>query len=260
MNRTLLSAAALLVGVFAQLSPAVAEPAPDAILQAYADDFANDPHLDREMTFGIEVGDRWWSVHATPSAAHGPGHVTIEGGRPQTPTFYYTLSGETLNRLQSGQVNALTAMARAHEDDPTPMDLRFMDGFSPGADFYPWAIPLTFHFWTRGQPEIVPFGSATSLPVHGGEATIFFYQPGLRSGFFEIRHGQHVNADVDDQSNPFPTLIVVTRGRMEARIGGRQLSLHEGQSVFIPANTTHEFTNPHGAPAQGILIMFGPGA
>ena len=76
----------------------------------------------------------------------------------------------------------------------------------------------------------------------------------------QIENGQHVNAEPRDQVNPFPSMLVITRGRTEAKIGGRQLTLHAKQTVLIPAGVSHEFWNPYDEPAEGILLMFGEGA
>jgi len=141
------------------------------------------------------------------------------------------------------------------------MDLEVMEGYVPSEDFVARVVPLTFHFWTRGTPEIVPFGrKALTRTVHGGNALVFYYQPGFRSAWFQIEKGQHVNADPEDQTNPFPSMFVMTRGRTEARIGGRPVTLAAQQMLFVPAGVTHEFWNVLDEPAEGILLMFGDGA
>lgn len=259
MFRFLTVAAATLLGLgcaHAEATPAGAR----AAIERFAADFAADPFLDRDMQFGIEVDGAWWTVTATPRAGGAAGRVTVTAGAPATPTFYFSLDADTLAQLDSGSMNALTAMARARETDPAPMDLEVMEGFAPDQNFVGFALPLVFHFWTRGTPEIIPFNGDVTREAHGANVAVFYYQPGFRSAFFQVHPGQHVNAPASEQTNPFPTLVIVTRGRINARIGGHDLVLNEGQAVLIPAGETHEFMNSFDQLGEGILLMFGEGA
>ena len=63
------------------------------------------------------------------------------------------------------------------------------------------------------ESEIIPFGAETTRVVHGAGMGVLYYQRGLRSAFFHIKPGQHINADPKDQTNPFPSLFIVTGGR-----------------------------------------------
>ena len=157
-------------------------------------------------------------------------------------------------------MNAGTAMVKAFSTDVTPMDVDAMEGFQPDEGFLDRMLKATFHFWVRGLPEIIPFGDAYTRPSHGADAVIFYYQPGLRSGWFSIKKGQHVNSDPRMQTNPFPSMIVATEGKGTAKIGGKEVQLEAGQTLFIPPGVTHEFWNDNDAPFYGILLMFGEGA
>jgi len=155
----------------------------------------------------------------------------------------------------------MTAMGRAKMTDPAPMDFGFANDFQLTPEAMATLLPFTFHFWTKGQPEIVSFGELEQARVvHGAYATLFYYQSGLRSGYYRIEKGQHINADESDQTSPFPSLFILIDGAMDCRIGGRAMSLEGKQTVLVPAGVTHEFWNPHDTPAEFILNMFGEGA
>jgi hypothetical protein len=120
---------------------------------------------------------------------------------------------------------------------------------------------LSFHFWTRGFPEVVKFGQGSQTRVlHGGNAVLFYYQEGFRSGWFQIVEGQHVNEDDSDQTNPFPSMLIITKGNLQSRIGGEERVLRAGETVFIGPGITHEFWNDEEEAAEGVLVMFGEGA
>lgn len=252
----------VLVAAAAAFTPwtAAAEPAVPEILRRFAADFRSDPSWSTQRTFGIQVDGARWHVIAEPASDGREATVELRDGFPAEPCWYFSTDAETLGRLDRGELNALTAMGRARENDPAPMDALTGDGFAPGDGFVGELLATAFHFWTRGLPERVPFGPATTRAVHGAQATIFFYQPGFRSGYIELRPGQHANADPRDQTNPFPSLFVTISGRAKARIGGREIDLVAREAIFIPAGSAHEFWNPYSESAEGILLMFGDGA
>jgi hypothetical protein len=236
-----------------------------AILRSYADDFRQDPAAGQPITFGIRVrgdGGGDWHVVATGKKKVGVEDfdVTLRPGLPDEPCAYFTLDLPTLRKIDAGAWNALTAMGRSRATDPAPMDIGVTDGFQPGPGFFDGFVPLSFHFWTRGWPERVPYGSERTRVLHGANASIFFYQKGLRSVWFQISKGQHANQDPKDQITPFPTMLIGLSGRCEARIGGKTITLDRKEMVFIPAGVPHEFWNPYDEPAEAVVIMFGEGA
>ncbi len=230
----------------------------EKILRDYVEDFRNDPASKNEkITFGIHVKDQdEWHV-----AVDGQGGVELIKGKAHTPAVFYKTDFKTLKKIYSGELAAITAMGKAKSSDYAPMDIGVMKGFTPDPAFFDRFIPFTFHFWTRGFPEMVKFGDKKyTREVHGGNATVFYYQKGLRSAWFQIEKGQHVNKKKEDQVNPFPTLLMFTKGVVEARIGGKYMKIESNNTVFIPANVSHEFWNNSNVPAEVIVIMFGEGA
>jgi mannose-6-phosphate isomerase-like protein (cupin superfamily) len=234
------------------------------ILRAYVADFRSDPAAADPITFGIKVGGEgggeWHVLVGGKKGADGAYQVDLGRGLPTDPAALYTLDLATLRKVDSGEINALTAMGRARSSDPAPMDIELMEGFEPTPEFLGRFIPFTFHFWTRGFPEVVDFGRTNSREVHGANMVVFYYQEGLRSAWAQIEKGQRVNADPQDQSNPFPTMLIGIKGRAMARVGGKELQLQAGRMAFIPAGVSHEAWNPYDDPAEVIILMFGKGA
>lgn len=236
----------------------------EEILRSYVEDFQADSAAAEPMTFGIRIKDEsepeWHVSVLGKKDANGNYLVELHKGLPTTPSAIYSLDLKTLQKIDSGEMNALTAMGKARASDKSPMDLEFMSGFKSDATFIARFIPFTFHFWTRGFPETVVFGEQHSREVHGANMVVFYYQKGLRSAWGQIDKGQHVNKDPKYQVNPFPTMIIVIRGKAAAKIGGKEVMLQAGQMVFIPAGFSHEAWNPYDEPAEVIILMFGEGA
>lgn len=261
---TIVSLTAVFLGQGATAAPGTSAAPEDqaavtAILQSYVDDYRMDPAM-ADVTFGIEVEGAWWTVTATPGEGDSPGKTKLKTGAPDEPTFYFTLDRKTLGMLDRGELNAETAMVKEFSTDPSPMDLDVMEGFEPGPDFIGVALPATFHFWTRGLPEFIPFGESFTRHTHGADAAVFYYQPGFRSGWGSLKKGQHANANPASQTNPFPSMFIIIKGQASARIGGKEVELKSGRAVLVPAGVSHEFWNNNDAPMEFILLMFGEGA
>ena len=240
------------VFVFAEKEPSV-----EKILAEFVADFQEDPAAKGSISaFGIKVnGFGKWQVHRKN------GLWELKEGLPDDPVFIYVVDAETLKKIRRGQLSALTAMGRATAKDSTPMDITFMEGFSPNETVSEEIVPFTFHFWTIGFPEIVRFGKESNTRVvHGANVAVLYYQKGLRSAWYQMKKGQHINKSKEEQTNPFPTLVVFTKGLSQARIGGQECKIQAGEVVFIPAGVSHEFWNNNEDPAEFIIIMFGEGA
>lgn len=234
-------------------APAIAQDDVGAILESFAADYMNDPTFTSDVEFGVEVaGTDWWTVSLDRDA----GSYTVTEGQPSTPTFYYTADEGFIGRVERGEIAALTGMAKAFSTDVTPMDIDLMDG----AGFDPVILSFTFHFWSRGNPEVINYLSSETRVTHGTNTGIIYYQPGFRSGFFHIERGHHVNENPDSRTNPFPSLVVITQGEAIARVDGTDRILREGDILLIPAGVSHEFFNEQDDPAVGLLFMFGEGA
>lgn len=167
---------------------------------------------------------------------------------------------ETLRTIDD-PLNGNTALGAARAGDWTPLERDIPDGVEWTEEHASFVREFTFHFWNREWPEVVRFGEDAARRLHGADASLIYYEKGLRLGWFHVGPGMHVNADRRDQMNPFPTWFVITDGAMQARIDGRKLSLEAGQAVLVPERKAHEFwvrDNDNGA--SGLIVMFGEGA
>mgnify|MGYP006277810979 CR=1 FL=1 len=201
----------------------------------------------------------------------GPGggdfHVVLapDGGaalREGVPADAIRFHGdmEILQRLDRGEISAMTAMGRAHMSDRTPLDFQLPEGFQLTPAAQAVFLPFVFHFFNREWPEVVRFGEGTTRRVHGGNAAILYYDLGFRSGFYQIEPGMHVNEEEDQQVNVFQSLFIVIRGSFQSRLDGRERTLQEGEAVLVPAGMTHEFWAGEDQHGEMIMIAFGKGA
>jgi mannose-6-phosphate isomerase-like protein (cupin superfamily) len=229
----------------------------ERMLQGFVDDYRNDPSAEGvEASFGITIRDVGeWHVEAK-----GAETELKQGAVPVAAPFFIT-DMETLGRIDRGELSIMTSMGRERMSDQTPMNFGFANGFQLTMESMAELLPLTFHFWTKGQPEIVKFGELDQARVvHGAWATVMYYQQGFRSSYYRIDKGQHINAEEEMQANPFPSLFILIGGVMDCRIGGKEMTLEGKQAILVPAGVPHEFWNTHEVPVEMILIMFGEGA
>lgn len=231
------------------------------ILEKYARDYEQDVTFTKDVTFGVKVGESFWSVIAKAKKDNAPASVTVSEGKPADPTYYFFTDLETLKKIDKGEMNALTASAKAFETDYAPFDVDVMEGYQPDKNFMTDLLSVYFHFWTRGLPEVVPFGVDMTRMTHGAQAAVFYYQPGFRSAYVAVKKGQHANKEEKSKTNPFPSMLILIKGEGKAVINGKTIAVKAGQCIVIPANVEHEFLNPdNNEPLEGILLMFGKGA
>ena len=230
------------------------------ILEGFAKDYETDVTFQKDITFAVKVDDAFWHIIAKAKTEGSPAKVTVNEGKPEVPTFYFFTDFETLNKIDNGEMNALTGAAKAFSSDFAPFDADVMEGFVPDENFLNELLSVYFHFWTKGLPERIPFGLDYTRFTHGAQAAVFYYQPGFRSAYVAIKKGQHANKDEKSKSNPFPTLLIAIKGEGKMIINGAESILAAGEAVLIPAGVTHEFLNEHDEPMECILLMFGEGA
>lgn len=233
------------------------------ILESYVEDFRGDRFANEPMLFGVDVpGEGQWHVRVSGERvqAGGPWGVELLDGPPPQPTFVYRVSAETLRAIDRGELNALTAQANAFASDFAPMDAIDMPGYEPTPEQEARVNPFSFHFWTRGFPEIVPFGDNLTRTAHGAGVVIFYYETGLRTLWLRMGPNDRVRDDAREQAAPFPMLAVAIKGVSEGEVDGTRVTVEAGNTVFIPANVMHKWWNGGQGDAEVILIMFGEGA
>jgi mannose-6-phosphate isomerase-like protein (cupin superfamily) len=234
---------------------------PVEIIQSYVSDYKNDRFAAYTMMFGIEVPDYGsWTVHVTGNKIQSEWEVLMDIGLPQKPTFVYIIEYETLKAIHEGAINALTAQGKAFSGDYTPMSIKQMEGYEPSMEEYAKINPFSFHFWTRGFPEIIPFSEGMTRKAHGSNFTVFYYETGLRTAWYRVLPEERVRDDAREQAAPFPMLIVAIEGTTEGEVDGQRVSLTKGNTIFIPAGVAHKWWNETNNATEAILIMFGKGA
>ncbi len=230
------------------------------IISSYVDDFKKDRFASEPMYFGIEVPDiGTWTVDVT-GKKYDNWEVKISEGKPSQPTFIYKIGLETLKAIYSGKLNALTAQGKAFVGDFTPMSVEEMSGYEPSFVEQDKINPFSFHFWTKGFPETIPFREGMTRVAHGSNFVVFYYEKGLRAAWYRILPGERVRDDAREQAAPFPMMAVTIKGSAEGEVNGERVSISEGNTVFLPANVNHKWWNEKDEPVEIILIMFGEGA
>ena len=253
----------LLAGCCVPVSLADTPPTGDSnqqILQSFVEDFGRDPFA-REMTFGFKVDDDQFHMVVTGAEPEAR-QATLHTGFPEQPILYWEMSGATLRRFDEG-LNGETATSRARAEDPVLLKTRATPGFpryTVNPSLNEFIEQFRLHFWTRGIPEVIPMGKTWSVESHGGNVVGLVYRQGLRTIWYQIEPGQHVNEDPSEQVNDFDTLVVPVSGEVNARLGGKLQLLQTGRAYLIPAGMAHEFWNDSPVPYEAILIMYGEGA
>jgi mannose-6-phosphate isomerase-like protein (cupin superfamily) len=239
-----------------------------AILSAFADDYSRD-HMAIDVSFGIKLDDRFWSVSvqrketATPRGrltdhSFGPHKVTLSEGAPSTPTWYFEIADmHVLRLIASGQVNAGTAAMQSFASDEVGVETSDMEGFKSTAGDEGDLYLVLSHFFTKGNPEMTRFGRDTSLETHGAQLTSLHTMKGFRVGYFSIGPQEAANADPQLSFGQMPNLFIVTSGRGSLHTDDGPMAIEKGMSVFVPPFVKHEIVNDSDEPLEGVLVLYG---
>jgi len=231
------------------------------IIESYVSDYRNDRFASDTMLFGIEIPEHGkWTVNVTGNKTKDGREVLLQEGLPKTPTFVYKIEYRTLIGIYEGNLNALTAQGKAFSGDYTPMSVDEMEGYKPTVEEEDKINPFSFHFWTKGFPEIIPFKEGMTRKAHGSNFVVFYYEKGLRTAWYRVLPKEQVRNDPREQAMPFPMLIVAIEGTTEGEVDGKRVSLSEGNTIFIPPFAAHRWWNETEEATEAILIMFGKGA
>lgn len=230
---------------------------PSSLLRDFVADYRDDPQATSlPFVFEVEVkGEGVWTVRGG-----GRGDVQLVGGAAGQDGLRIIVESETLESIHSGRIGVLTAGGKARASDYAPFGFKMGGEPDLPEELLSNLLPFLTHFWTRGYPEVTPFGLEFSRVVHGAQAAALYYAPGLRTAWYGIVGDQRINAAREDQVNPFDTLIIVIGGKVQARLDGNIQTLAKGSSVFVPTGMTHEFWNEGDEIAEFIIVMFGEGA
>lgn len=231
------------------------------IIASYVKDYTQDRYAADPMTFGVEVPQHGkWHIKVTGKKTKAGWEVLLNKGLPATPTFVYKIEYKTLVAIYAGKINALTAQGKAFAGDYTPMSIYQMAGYQPSMQEYGKINPFSFHFWTRGYPEMIPFGEGMTRKAHGSNFSVFYYQKGIRTAWYRVLPKERVRDNPREQAAPFPMLIIAIKGTTQGEVDGKKVALSQGNAIFIPPNVAHKWWNESHEATEAILIMFGKGA
>ncbi len=233
------------------------------IIASYVEDYRTDRYAKEKRVVGItvpEVSGEWTVTVTGKQIGNKKWEVMLTDGLPNIPTYVYRAEVSALRAIYNGEMNALTAQAKAFSSDYAPLDVQEINGYRPTEEEDGALNAFSFHFWTKGFPEVIPFRPNATRMAHGAGVTIFYYEKGLRTGWFNLLPGERVREDAREQAMPFPMMGVMIKGTAKGIVDGEPITVTEGNTVFIPANVHHKWWNESEENVELILIMFGEGA
>jgi mannose-6-phosphate isomerase-like protein (cupin superfamily) len=261
-------ALALLLMTWAQITQAQST---DELLKEFIESYQTDP-MAISATFGIKVGNDWWTVSATRKEEpfkvgktkqytfhnYGPHEVTIRKGQPSQPTWYFRLDDRSvLDNIYNKVWTASTAAAKSMPSDKVAFDIEDMDAYVSTQGATATAYLIMEHFWKKDTVEITEFSRDSSLPSHGAMIVSLYTMKDKRIGWFSLGKDEIANGERNLDKGQVPNLFIITKGKGKAILGESEVDLVPGMSIFVPPYVKHVIYNTSDEPLEGVLVLFG---
>ncbi len=146
------------------------------------------------------------------------------------------MSEDTFAKLNSGELNGMTAAGRSSMSESAPLDFRLPEGTAMDDDILQMMYHFLTHFFSKDYPTITELGREHSRKVHGGNAVPIAYGHGIRSAYYTIQKGEQIN---EDELDPWNQIFTVVDGSGKALVDGEEIDLEKNMSVHVPPKTEH---------------------
>jgi mannose-6-phosphate isomerase-like protein (cupin superfamily) len=184
------------------------------------------------------------------------GTVTVKPADDEEADVHFTLSSDTLRKIQDGSIEAFTAAGKADIREASLLDSSFGPSFSMAklSELY----HVLMHFFVTEPIKVVDLDMNKARVVHGAYAIPLFYHEGFRSAWYTIAPGQRLNEPGD--TNPFDQAMVILSGSGQATFGQEVFRIEANRAYHIPAGSDHVIDNDTDEPITLIFLAYGPGA
>jgi mannose-6-phosphate isomerase-like protein (cupin superfamily) len=262
------SAFAFMALAFAQLANAQSA---DDMLKEFTESFKTDP-MAVSATFGIRVGDDWWTVNVNRVEEpykvgktkqytfhnYGPHQVSLQKGQPSQPTWYFRFDDKSvLDNIYNKVWTASTAAAKSMPSDKVAFDIEDMEGYTSTQGATATAYLVMEHFWKKDAVEITEFSRDSSLPSHGAMIVSLYTMKDKRIAWFSLGKDEVANGERNLDEGQVPNLFIITKGKGKAILGESEVVLEPGMSILVPPYVKHVIYNTSDEPLEGVLVLFG---
>jgi len=248
-----------------------AQESTEEILQSFVESYKTDV-MAMTTSFGIKISEEWWTVdvkrieEAYPVGKqkqytfhnYGPNEVSLSKGAPSSPTWYFRVDDRSvLDKINNKIWTATTAAAKSTPADVVAFDIEDMEGYQSTQQATATAYLTMEHFWKKDAVEVTNFSRDSSLSSHGASIVSLYTMKDKRISWFTLGTEEVANGERGLDKGQVPNLFIITKGKGKAQIGGEEIDLKPGMSVFVGPYIQHVLYNPYEEPLEGILILFG---
>ncbi len=241
--RTFLFGSLILVSVICSAQESVAEsesekiadpPEFEQMLHAWADSFMGKIPADYADTlnFHLQDSDESWYIPISEGS-----YQVVRGENPQAK-IVVTGTLDTYNKVYTGQLNGMTALARASIHNPAPLDFILKNDMRISDlnmnDLYFVAV----NFFNVHPHNKVLLGRDYARKVHGGYAVGLYYSVGYRSAFYNVQKGETINEA--GEQDPWHQSFIIIEGQGTALLGQDTVVLKANEAYYIKPGIFHK--------------------
>lgn len=241
--KTFLCTLMILVSVIGSASALVVDPQTEnssdslsfeQMLHAWADSFMAKIPRDYTDTLDFHLQDSDESWYITLSQGN---YQVIRGENPRAKAVV-TGSYETYKRVFSGELNGMTAVARASIHHPAPLDFILKNDTQISDLNMNDVYFFIANFFNVHPHNKVLLGREHARKVHGGHAVGLYYSTGYRSAYYNIKKGEMINEA--GEKDPWHQSFIIVEGQGLALLGQDTVALKAHEAYYIKPNSYHK--------------------
>lgn len=178
-----------------------------------------------------DTGESWYIPIS------GGSYQVIRGENPKA-RIVVTGSYQTYHKLYTGQLNGMTAVARASIRNPAPLDFILKNDMSiRDLDMNDLYFKASNFFNAHPHNKVI-LGRDHARKVHGGYAVGLYYSIGYRSAYYTIRRGETINES--GEKDPWQQSFIIISGQGYAQLGQDTIPLKANEAYYIKPNIYHK--------------------
>ena len=181
----------------------------------------------------VKLGFRLTDTGEEATLAIEGGLAVVEG--LDSPDLLLTMERGSLEGMARGEAQFGALIGRSRASETRPINYQLLNfGNAPAAVE---ALKSLGFLFTPGRVKSLELRKELAGEAHGAHPIPLVYHDDIRFSWYHVERGETLNEE--GERDPYPQLIVVTRGRGVLTLEEDVVELAPGRAVYVPVDSLH---------------------